>query len=600
MSRIPQDIIDQIARATDIVEVVSERVDLKQRGQNWVGLCPFHAEKTPSFNVHPDGWFKCFGCLKAGGVYQFLMEIEQLTFPEAVRELGAKAGIAVEAGAAPQQDDTPELRKVAAWARGWFEDNLWGPQGREALAYMRDRGFSDETLRAFNVGFAPDGWTHLLDAAQREGLRTEALLKVGLARENQEKRRTYDFYRNRVIFPITDRRGRTIGFGGRIMPGADQDIAKYFNSPESPLYKKGQALFGYAQGKDAIRQGGQIVVAEGYTDVMMAHQAGYPFVVACCGTSLTQQHAQLLARVATERVVFLFDGDRAGQAAAEKNLTLMLPLERTVAVASLPGGADPHEYILAEGPQAFGAALDETQDFYSFKLDQVRQRHDVNDPAGQARAIDEMIGVLRLLRNPVEQELQAARIAREFGISVEALRSRQFQRQSTSRQESEYEQLEATRRAKREAMQSRLMPEALLLTVLCKRPDLGERVIDRYPLGRITDPSVRAIAEVIYPAFAEARDAGAPLPQLDALVSRFQNQSTDTELIELLIDAAHRCERPEELDRALADFLQRSSKRDRKAQLAGIKASLREAEQAKDHARVAQLTREYQALLSRR
>lgn len=628
MSRIPEHIIERIRTATDIVEVVGERVELQHRGRNWVGLCPFHVEKTPSFNVNPEwGTFKCFGCGRSGGVFQFVMDHDQLTFPEAVAELGRRAGVPVETGVDPrEEDELAALRKTVAWASACFQKCLWSPQGERPRGYLASRGFTEETLRAFGVGYAPESWDWLLGGATRArraegwGPSEAMLVRVGLAKARAEsnpgKEGAYDAFRDRVIFPILDRRGRPIGFGGRIMPDARKadEAPKYINSPESPLYRKSRALFGYHQGADAIRRSGQVIVAEGYTDVMMAHQCGVGEVVACCGTALTDDHAQLLARVARKRVVFLFDGDAAGQRAAERSIDLLLPLERDVSVVTLPDGDDPHEFLHARGAEAFAQALQSGRGLWEFKLEALAQRYDMRSPQAKAQAIDELIAALARVPNPIERDLQSQALALKLGVEPRLFAARQRQRQPHPSSAG------PPRGPGRPGMgpagagpgmgrDSRsgahepgprpdgigLPAEAFLLEVLAHRPDLVEHVVASYPLGNYRHDGVRQVAEVLY----ERLGGGAGSrehPGLGGLVALLE--SRDMKLgARLLLAAAERTANVEELDRHLSVFFAKAAKRDIMRRRKALEDELEQAVQARDDERKQAILAEINALL---
>lgn len=601
--RIPDQQIAQITQATDLVELVRERVDLTHRGKNWIGLCPFHGEKSPSFNVSPEmGIYKCFGCGKAGGAFTFLMEMDSLSFPEAAAELARRAGIALEG---VSLDDPHEpLRRAVAWAAERFREHLQGPQGAPAREYLAGRGFEDATLERFGIGFAPPGWDHLLVRARRDGIDPGVLEEAGLVKRRKESDSLYDAFRERVIFPIADARGRVIAFGGRVMPGADKDTPKYINSPESPLYKKSQVLYGHAQGREAIRRAGRVIIVEGYTDVCMAHQHGVGEVVACCGTSLTLEHAHTLARVAKDQVLFVFDGDGAGVAAAERGLELLLPLGRKIGVVVLPGGADPADLLLESGAAAFVAEVERAQGAFAFKLGQLGRRLDFAQPADKARAVDELLALLARIPNPVERDLTAGDLAAKLGVDPRALTERRRQREASAPA------------SPPRASAPRVPVEAFLLEVLCHRSDLARVVLERYPLGRYRDDRARALAAPVYARVLAALEAGrtdgvpsaegapyaapaatapgasAGYPGIDELVAAFADPADAA----LLVEAVQRTVRPEDLDRPLADFLGAADQRDREQRARTLKRELAEAEIARDEAKIRRIIQEFDSL----
>ncbi len=579
MSRlIPEQTLQAIEQAADIVQIVSRYVTLKQRGQTQVGLCPFHNEKTGSFHVYPErGIYVCYGCGKKGGIFHFMMEIEGLHFREAVREVGREVGIQVSSEGDSDSDLFAQLRDTVSWAAEQFAQTLWSPAGESGLRYMTGRGFNEETLRRFGVGFAPSGWERLISVAREQGRSIDLLAQVGLVKLREDGS-AYDAFRDRVIFPIHDLRGRPIAFGGRIMPEAASDHApKYINSPESPLYQKSSTLYGYSHGVEQIRESRRIIIAEGYTDVMMPHQCGQHEVVAVCGTALTPKHASLLARLADE-VVFLFDADPAGLRATERSLELLLPHELRVRVARLPEGSDPHEFLIDHGTEAFARAIEQAEDFFAFKLALLGARHDLTTSVGKAKATDELLETLDLLENVVYRNLLCKELAQELGIDDSALAERQKGRRKPLR-----------RKEVEPESGSQIPPnEAFLLEVMVHRPKLVGTVEARYPLGEYKSEQVRRIAAVLYDVLPRRPEIG--LKGLLAMLSDPADAS-------LLCEVAEMCGDPEELDRQLADFFGRLERERQQGRAAELKLALSEAEAAQDTVRMRQIMSEYASLM---
>jgi DNA primase len=336
--------IQQVQQYCDIVEVISQHVQLKKAGTSYKGLCPFHEEKTPSFNVHPGKQiFKCFGCQKGGDVIKFVEEFERVPFHEALQILADRSGITLkyEEGRTPQRDDKRErYYDINRWAVSFFENNLQRPMGEVARQYLADRGISDEMVKTFRIGYSPDSWDGMLSAARSRKIPAAELEKLGLVIPRKQGDGHYDRFRNRLMFPIYDTRNRPIGFGGRVLPGAEEGQPKYINSPESVLFSKGSNFYALNLAKEQAMKDDSLVVVEGYTDVIAAHQAGVGNVIATLGTAMTEEHLRMLRRF-TRRVVILFDMDNAGQDAAARSIDLMLRESMEIRVATLGEGKDP-------------------------------------------------------------------------------------------------------------------------------------------------------------------------------------------------------------------------------------------------------------------
>lgn len=361
----PPQFLDELRARLPVSEVVGKKVRLTRKGREFTGLCPFHNEKTPSFTVNDDkAFYHCFGCGQHGDVISFAMETDGLSFPEAIERLAGQAGLEVPQSS-PQERERAKLRStlydVVEQVCGWYEEQLLQPGGRAAYDYLRERGFSDETIGRFRLGFAPDGRGRLLQAMEARGVRREQLVEAGLLKmsPNDEGRgggEPRDYFFNRVIFPINDSRGRVIAFGGRIL-GDGQP--KYLNSPETPLFHKGRSLYNFTMAREASRDAGTVIVAEGYTDVIALAQAGLPNAVAPLGTALTEDQIRLLWRVADEPVL-CFDGDNAGARAALRAAERALPLlqpGKTLRFMALPAGEDPDTLIRARGAEGFRSLL---------------------------------------------------------------------------------------------------------------------------------------------------------------------------------------------------------------------------------------------------
>lgn len=392
MSRfIPDEIIDQIRLQTDLVEVIGQFVELRHRGRNWLGLCPFHSERTPSFTVTPDkGFFKCFGCGKAGDVYSFLMEHQKLDFAQAVEFLAERLGITIPKGQFDQKEDERRGRLIYAnqFARDFFRGCLEeASEGRAAREYLAGRGLSQEIIERFELGWAPREREALKKAALAHGIEEPTLHEAGLLTNPDEQGQSVDRFRGRVMFPIHDPGGRTIAFGGRILgPGEP----KYLNSPETPLFRKGDMLYGLDRARGPMRQEGWAVVVEGYMDRIALASHGYEMAVAPLGTALTPEQAALLSRY-TREVFLLYDPDTAGLKATFRGGDELLAAGLAVRVISLPGAEDPDEFLRAHGAAEFESLRRAAVDFLDRKIDILRQKVDLRQVAQREQAADKLL-----------------------------------------------------------------------------------------------------------------------------------------------------------------------------------------------------------------
>ncbi len=418
MGRIPEETIEAIRDRTDIVDLVGRYVALKQAGRSFKGLCPFHHEKTPSFHVNPQlGIFHCFGCTAGGNVFAFLMRHDNLTFPEAVRSLARDCGIEV-----PEDRSDAEagigrrLRAACALAERFYRDALRSADGAAARAYLARRGLDDDQIARFGLGYAPDRWDALVGALGAAGIPAELGVRAGLLGEGQ--RGHYDRLRGRVIFPIRDVRGDAIAFGGRALPGANGQAPepKYLNTPESPLFRKREALYGLPDALEPIRRAGRAVVVEGYFDRIALARADIGEALATCGTALTPDHARQLCR-RTQEVVLLFDGDAAGQRAVERSLLLLLPEGLRVRAVELPAGEDPDTFLEQHGAEALRRLVADARP----ALDGVIRRAVERGCATAWEKADVVAAVaplLVLLPDPVERGETARQLSFAAGVPV--------------------------------------------------------------------------------------------------------------------------------------------------------------------------------------
>lgn len=392
----------QVLEATDIVALISQSVSLKRRGSSYVGLCPFHNEKTPSFHVTPEKrYFRCFGCKESGNAIDFIIKRDRMDFLAALKFLAEQAGLEMpKFGMSKEKSsERQQLFDLHAAAADVFHRNLLHPAlGKPARDYLASRGFTDATITAFKIGYAPPGWDHLLRSRDLAPYPPGLLALGGVIKSRPSGDGHYDTFRNRLMFPIRDEQGRTIAFGGRVMPGSD-DPAKYLNSPETPLFSKSKCVFGMDLGRHKVVESRTVAVVEGYTDVAMAHQFGATNVVSILGTAMTEPHITLLRRFA-DRIVLLFDADTAGETAVNRAVELFLTQPVEIAIASIPENLDPDEYLLKHGAPAFDNLLKTASDALAFKWKLLQRDFDAADGSltGQQKAVEAYLSLLASAR----------------------------------------------------------------------------------------------------------------------------------------------------------------------------------------------------------
>ncbi|MHB0976288.1 MAG: DNA primase [Candidatus Aquicultorales bacterium] len=420
--------INAVRERADLIQIISEQVALRKKGKYFWGCCPFHKEKTPSFKVDPAlQLYHCFGCGEGGNVFTFVMKIDRLDFGEAVRAVADRIGYALRSdGSQAKRENARKLLDANSEAARYYQYVLTKTDsGKRALAYLKGRGFTDASIEAFQLGCATSSWDALTKNLVKRGFKQEDLVKVGLTVKGE--RGAYDRFRSRVIFPITDLRGRIVGFGGRVL---GDESPKYLNTAETAYFKKGSMLYGLSQAKAEITKTGLAVIVEGYTDVIALHQAGVKTAVATLGTALTEEHLSLLSRFAG-KVVLVFDSDAAGLKAAERSLAyvkefrmpglesvrdLMNRDETEVMVAVLPPGSDPADLIQKEGVDAFNRALGEARDFMEFAIERVVSRYDIASPAGKTKAVRDVLRILTTLDSSTAQAEYIRVLAKAIGL----------------------------------------------------------------------------------------------------------------------------------------------------------------------------------------
>src|SRR6266436_1859960 len=429
MPLIAQETVEQVAATTDIVELIGSYFPLKRAGTEFRALCPFHQEKTPSFYVNPAKQsFYCHGCGAGGAVFQFLMQYENVDFPEAVRRLASRAGIAIiENEVSAKEEASQNLRKrllrLHFESAAWFHQNLLRTRAADqARAYLRNRGINLDMAKRWQIGYAPKGWESLISWAESSGFNRNELIESGLVKLKEEENRDsriYDRFRDRLIFPICNDIGEVVAFSGRILDPAAKG-GKYVNSPETPLFTKGNVLFGLHQSKRYIANAREVIVLEGQIDLIMSFEAGIQNVVAPQGTSLTERHAALLRRFADEAVLF-FDADAAGQKAGERALEILFGAGLQVKLGELPPGEDPDSLIRKAGGEAFRQRIAKAEDFFDFQVNRNLSAAESKTTAGRVAFARKMSQFIRAVPDPVLRDTLISRLASLLTITRETL-----------------------------------------------------------------------------------------------------------------------------------------------------------------------------------
>jgi len=551
---IPEEKITEIRERASIVEVISDFVSLKKSGKNYLGLCPFHSERTPSFTVNEEkGIFHCFGCGAGGNIFNFLMRATHLNFPEAVKELAKRYGITI-----PQRELSEEEKRRRSLKARLFEVNevaaefyhrvlLTQKDGEEGRQYLAKRGLSEPIIAEHRLGFAPAAWDSLALFLQGKGAPLNLAQDLGLIIPRKEgsgagsRPSFYDRFRCRVIFPILNVGGRVSGFGGRIIESATTDgtqpSPKYMNSPESPIYSKGLMLYGLNVAKGPIREQGMALIVEGYMDLLSLYQEGIRNVVASLGTALTAAQVSLLGRY-TREAVLVFDADEGGQKATQRSLELFLQEGISARVVSLPGGFDPDSFIRQERMAGFQRILHEALPVVEYILEQAMRRHGTQSVEAKVRAVRELIPALNRLQDPLEQSLYVERVASRLGLKESQIRV-QLRAKGTPAEEA----VKAPPRAPRGPAHERLLLQLMLL-----RNQVIPEVQEVVRPDGFSDPRHKKLAQELMALWETEKKVN-----VQELLSRVGDEDLKALISELLLDE----ESVIDADRMLRDCLRK-------------------------------------------
>jgi DNA primase len=494
---IRDDAVEEVRARADIVDVIGELVPLKKAGREYKANCPFHEERTPSFYVVPDkGFYKCFGCGKSGDVFSFVMEKLGLDFVEAVKHVAGKCGVEVREVSRKREEEDPNapLYELNGFAADWFRQRLADPEdGRKALAYLEGRGLTTEVAERFGLGFAPDEWRALRDAAAQHGLDEALMSEVGLLGKSDKSPEPYDRFRGRIIFPIEALSGKVVAFGGRILEGEGKGAPKYLNSPESPIYHKGRMLYGLSWARHAIRREECALVVEGYMDVVSLAAHGFENVVAPLGTALSPEQAKLLARYAT-RILLLFDSDPAGLRATFRAGDTLLEEGLHPAVVTLPPGEDPDTLVRGQGADALRRHLDDAVDVLDRKLHILDEKDYFSSIERTRSAVDRLLPTIRAAADPALRDIYVSKVADRTGVRRETLEDELRRPQAGGARPRTDPPPAPGPSAPR---LPKLGAERTLLLLMTKSADFAERAGERLGGEDFVDASYRAIFQAL-------------------------------------------------------------------------------------------------------
>jgi DNA primase len=545
--RFPQTFIDDLRRQTDIVRVVQDYVSLKKKGANWMACCPFHKEKTASFSVSPaKDIFYCFGCQKGGSVFNFVMEIERVTFPDAIKIVAEKTGVPLpkmvdDSRFEAHKRESDTVIELNQWALVWWEDQLKSKSGRAAREYLKGRGITEETIQTFHLGFAPDSWDALSTHLRQKGTSQDQLERSGLVVKKDEGG-SYDRFRGRLMFPVIDAQGRVIAFGGRTMEPEGEP--KYLNSPETPAYTKGRHLFGLNLTRDEIRRNGFAILVEGYLDLIVPYQFGVRNMVASLGTALTPEQVKLIARFA-RKVVVNYDGDRAGVQAAKRAIETILAEDLEVKVLVLPDNADPDDFIRKYGVTEYQKRRGEAQPHIQFVIDQAVRDRNLHSPSDKAAAVEEALPFVRAVRSRIQKR-------EYFDITMDALRVQADQRRELwqrIRSGASTDAASVQEMVRRSPTSRPTVAEERLLELLLANEELRKIILPRLESGDYEDLATAPIFRALVTLDKEDQEVGfdslseatADDPHAGELLARLMMTDATVESFDESQTAADRC-----------------------------------------------------------
>ncbi len=583
-------IVDQVQSLNDIVEIISSYVPLKRAGRNFKANCPFHQEKTPSFVVNPDKQiFHCFGCSVGGDVFSFLMKHEQMTFPEALKHLADRANITLpENKTIPSKEKSQQERfyQIYSAALGFYQSNLKHPEnGKIARAYLTKRGFGEKEIDSFQLGVALAEWRTLYEFLSKKGFLDQELIRSGIIQRSAQGK-TYDLFRNRVMFPIFNVQGKVIAFGGRVM---GDEMPKYLNSPESPIFQKRKEMYALNLAKKAVALSEEIrriLIVEGYLDCIRLHANDFTNSVATLGTSLTAEHVHILKRYADEAIV-LFDGDKAGEQASLRGLDIFLEEGMSVKVLCLPKGFDPDDFIRAKGKEAMTELIQKSQDVFDFKLQVLLRKYNKSDSLGLLKITSEFLETFAKIQSPVLVDRYLKRLAVTLGVEENSLRTELQKLKSKQNQKAFVD----PRPAQKETPKSDPPVEKLLMSLVFHYPPYFRTFKELFPNYVFVGDRIKEIVELC------GRFLEDPNPRItpSQLLNRIQNPQLKNYVSELLL---MEWSTGEDRESAFQDVLKKFKAYDKERRLLTLRNQISQAEEAGDQDAILKYMKVYQNILA--
>ncbi|MGM9987886.1 MAG: DNA primase [Bacillaceae bacterium] len=585
-NRIPEEIVDQIRNTVDIVDVISEYVQLKKQGRNYFGLCPFHGEKSPSFSVSPDKQiYHCFGCGAGGNAISFLTKIEGISFIEAVKKLGERAHIHL-----PLDEYTDEksvsldMKMIEAHEllkRYYHHLLLHTEDGEEALAYLTNRGITKEVIETFEIGYAPDAWDMGTRFLTKKGYNLSLLEKAGLVIEKENGSGAYDRFRNRIMFPIHNAQGKVVAFSGRVLTN---ETPKYMNTPETAIFSKGRTLYHFHLARQAIRQKNRAILFEGFADVMAAVRSQFEESVATMGTALTTEQASMLRRL-TDQIIICYDSDGAGIEASFKAATMLESMGCQVKIALMPNGQDPDEYTREHGTEAFKEkVIENALSFMSFKMYYYKQGKNMMDDQEKMNYIHRMLLEIARLQKPIEREHYMKTLSSEYSLSLDVLREELngLLKRATNRHHEQQKRIEPIQKQSQKLLPAYVQAERRLLAHMLQSKEVTEKVQKNTQNFFNIDEHT----EIIVHLYAYYEDGNEPD------VSQFLSFLPTERLKSIVTEIAYLDINKEISDAELNDYFHQMHKRQIVLQIEQLKEQVRAAEKTKDYLKAAQIAQE--------
>ncbi|WP_449537009.1 DNA primase [Ferdinandcohnia sp. Marseille-Q9671] len=591
--RIPEETIEKIRISIDIVDVISEYVQLKKQGRNYFGLCPFHGENTPSFSVSPDKQiFHCFGCGAGGNVFSFLMDLEGYSFSEAAVNLAQKVNIDLSdyeqqtAVSNKNNNDASKMQEAHELLKKFYHHLLLNTkEGQPALDYLTSRGFTREIIDKFEIGYALDSWDFATKFLQKRGFKPELMERAGLLVKKEDTGSFFDRFRNRIMFPIWDHQGKTIAFSGRVLDKTQEP--KYLNSPETIIFNKSKTLYNLHNARLHIRKNQQVVLFEGFADVIAADKADVPYSICTMGTSLTDEHVKIIRRN-VESVIICYDSDKAGLDAALRASTMLVEAGCYVRVATMPNGMDPDDYIKKYGTEKFtndviGASLT----LMAFKMQYLRRGKNLQDEGERIRYIEEVIKEISSLEKAVERDHYLRQLSSEFSISLDALKQQQVQYYKAERKKRDNFSLNRNNTKAKTFVTSRLLPafhnaERFLIAHMLRNREIADKVQDQLQ-AEFNIEDHRAIVTYLYAFYEEGHE-----PDISTFLTRIHDEN----LKRIVTDIAMMSVNEEITDSVLSDYMKQVLKHQKLSMIKEKESAKLEAERSKDYRKAATIAME--------